>query len=117
MLKDTIIKFLKLDGFIGSLTGYVETRVELLKVEVKEDLAKSLAKLSFFFILAFALVLFVFFMSVTLAFWIAGYVGMLGGFASVAGVYLVSALIIYLLREPINTRLEKRLLEVVNKKK
>ena len=43
MLKDTLAKFFKVDSLIENLTGFVETRVELLKIEVKEDFAKGLA--------------------------------------------------------------------------
>lgn len=36
----SIFKFLRLDNLINSITGYVETRVELLKIEVREQIVK-----------------------------------------------------------------------------
>lgn len=116
MIKNTILKFLKLDGFVESLTGYLETRVELLKLEVKEDIAKSLAKVSFFFLLALAFVFFIFFISVTLAFWIAKYTAVTTGFGIVGMIYLVVAILLFLLRAPIGKSLEKKMLEIVKKK-
>lgn len=43
-IKDTILKFLRLDNLASNVTGYVETRVKLLKIEIKEDVAKVLSK-------------------------------------------------------------------------
>src|SRR5688572_10241369 len=53
MLKDTLSKFFKVDSLLGNLTGYVETRVELLKIEVKEDVAKGLAQAVSYLFIAF----------------------------------------------------------------
>jgi uncharacterized membrane protein YqjE len=36
----SIFKFFRLDSLVNSLTGYVETRVELLKIEVREEIVK-----------------------------------------------------------------------------
>ena len=116
MLKNSILKFLKLDGFVEILTGYLETRVELLKVEVKEDIAKALAKLSVFFLLAFVFILFVFFISITLALLFAETLGLIGGFGIVALLYLAFALVLLLLKKPIGRSLEKKMLEIIKKK-
>jgi uncharacterized membrane protein YqjE len=116
MLKNSILKFLKLDGFVEILTGYLETRVELLKLEVREDIAKALAKLSIFLLLAIAVVFFVFFLSVTLAFWFAQKMGLIGGFGIVSFLYVVFAVILFILKKPIGKSLEKKMLEIVKKK-
>ena len=34
-----------MDSLIENITGYVETRIELMKIEMKEELAKGLSKL------------------------------------------------------------------------
>jgi len=118
MLKDTILKFLKIDGFLASLTGYVETRAELLKIEIKEEVAKSLSKMSLLFVLILFFLVSVMFLSVALAFWIGQSTGsMVGGFAIVGGVYLLLAIIMFLLKEQISQRLEKKLMEIVKQKK
>ena len=116
MLKDTIIKFLKLEGFIENLTSYFETRVELLKLEMREDIAKSISKLSIFFLLAFAFVVFILFISLALAFWIAGFTGTVGGFSIVGGLYLLLVIILLLLKGPISKTLEKKIVEIIKKK-
>jgi len=116
MLKNSILKFLKLDGFVEILTGYLETRVELLKLEVKEDIAKALAKLLVIVVLVFACVCFVFFSSITLAFWLAQTIGLIGGFGIVSFLYLVFVVILLLLQKPIGKSLEKKMLEIVKKK-
>ena len=36
----SIFKFLRLDNLVNNLTGYVETRVELLKIEVRDEVIK-----------------------------------------------------------------------------
>jgi hypothetical protein len=41
MLRDSIAKFFKVDSLISHLTGYIETRVEILKIEAKEELSKG----------------------------------------------------------------------------
>lgn len=43
-IKDKILKFLHLDGLISNLSGYVETRVELVKIEIREEVAGILSR-------------------------------------------------------------------------
>ena len=45
MLKDRVLKFLKLDGLVDGLSGYIETRVSLLKIEVKEEIIELISKI------------------------------------------------------------------------
>ncbi len=116
MLKNSILKFLKLDGLIESLTGYVETRVELLKIEVREDIAKALAKLSLFLVLAFSFIVFLLFTSIALALWIGEALGLVLGFAIIAGLYFLIALTCLLFKKAISKNLEKTLLDIVKEK-
>jgi hypothetical protein len=117
VLKDSILKFLKVDSLVEHLTGYVETRIELMKWELKEDLAKVLAKVSVYLLLAFVLVLVIFFISTALAYKIGKYVGMSGGFAIVGGIYLLIALGLLFYRISIMNRIEKEVKEVMKQKK
>ncbi len=98
------------------MTGYVEARMELVKLEVKEDLTKALAKLSVFVFLAFAFTLFLMFISVAIAFKIGESVGTFEGFAIVAGFYLGTALILFFFREAITANIEKQINEIMKKK-
>jgi uncharacterized membrane protein YqjE len=43
-IKDKILKFLRLDGIISNLSGYVETRVALVKIEIREEVANILSR-------------------------------------------------------------------------
>lgn len=43
-IKDRILKFLRLDGIINNLSGYLETRVALVKIEIREEVASILSK-------------------------------------------------------------------------
>lgn len=117
MLKESLIKFFKLDGIASNFTGYVETRMELLKLEIKEDIAKGLSKVIVFILLAFVFTLFVFFISMAAAYMLGEYVGPFGGFAIVAGIYLIVALSLYFNRENISRKIERQVLDITKKKK
>jgi uncharacterized membrane protein YqjE len=43
-IKDKILKFLHLDTLIGNVTGYVEARVALVKIEIREEVAGILSR-------------------------------------------------------------------------
>ena len=108
MFKDTLSKFFKVDSLLSNLTGYLETRVELLKMEVKEDLAKALAKAVSYFLIGFISALFLTFISVALALLLGQRLGNFAGFSIVAGIYLVTALILWLSREKLIAKFESR---------
>jgi uncharacterized membrane protein YqjE len=117
VLKDTFLKFLKMDSLIENITGYVETRIELLKIEIKEEIAKSLSKALVYVIIVGVVMLFVLLISMAGAYKIAEYVGMSGGFTIVAVVYLLLGLLVYAFRNSITERLEQRFQDKMNKKK
>lgn len=117
MLKDSLMKFFKLDGMIGNLTGYIEARMELLKIEIREDISKGISKVVVFILLAFTATLFMFFVSMAVAYKLGEYVGAFGGFAIIAGVYLALALVLFLMRESLGHRIEKQVMEITKKRK
>lgn len=116
MVKSTILKFLKLDGFVDNLTSYLETRVELLKTEVREDMVKAVAKLCLAFVLTLAFIIFILFASIALALWIGTSMGLVLGFTIVSGAYFLLAFLLLVFKKTINKSLEKKLLEIVKKK-
>ncbi len=116
MLKDKLLKFFKIEGFVQNLGNYIETRVELLKLELKEEVIKSVSKLSLIFVLALFFFISFLFLSVALAFWIGTVAGNTGGFAIVGGLYLLLGATLLIFKEQINHSLEKKIIEVVNKK-
>ncbi len=116
MLKDTLSRFFKLDSLIENLTGFVETRVELLKIEVKEDVAKGLAKAAAWLMISFVSFLFVVFVSIGIALLIAERLGAVAGFMIVSGVYFIAGLVLLLARARVISRLESAFLVMFRKK-
>jgi uncharacterized membrane protein YqjE len=107
-IKDSIFKFLRLDNLMVNLTGYLETQVALVKLEVREEVAKILSRgLVLITVLLFAFLFLVFF-SVGLAhflndFFTHPYVG----YWIVAGIYGLPCLLFLLFRKPISAAIEK----------
>jgi uncharacterized membrane protein YqjE len=116
MIKETILKLLKLDGLMGSLTGYIEGRIELMKYEIKEDLARGLAKVSILILAAVLFMFFLIFVSVAVAFKLSESMGTFNGFGIVAAFYLLLVISIILLRSTISKRLEKKLKNIIIQK-
>ena len=116
MLKETILKFLKLDGLVNNLTGYIETRIELMKYEVKEDMARAISKISILIILSIFFIFFLLFASAAMAHKIGESLGSFAGYGIVAGFYLVLLLLIVLFREPLSSRVEKKIKDIIIKK-
>lgn len=117
MFKDTLSKLFKVDSLLNNLSGYVETRVELLKVEVKEDLSKGIAQAVAYLFIAFVFALFIVFISIGVAVLLGRSLGMVAGFSIVAFVYLVCGLILWFNRQKLITRLEDRFSVMFSKKK
>lgn len=100
MGNNKLLKFFKLDHVIESVSGYVETRLELFKLETQEELSSAVAKLIqfglLFFLILFALLLFT----------VAGCIA-LGellnstslGFLIGGGVYLLLGITLYILKD------------------
>lgn len=116
MIKETILKLFKLDGLMSSLTGYFEARIELMKYEMKEDLARGLAKVSIIMLAAMLFTFFLIFVSVAVAFKLSESLGTFNGFGIVALFYLVLLILIILLRNTISRRLEKKLKNLIIQK-
>jgi uncharacterized membrane protein YqjE len=116
MIKETILKLLKLDGLISNLTGYVEGRIELMKHEIKEDLSRGLAKVSILMLAALLFAFFLIFVSIAVAFKLSESMGEFTGFGIVAAFYLLLLLGIVLFRNAISKNLEKKLKKLIIQK-
>lgn len=110
MLIDSISKMLKLDGLIESVKKYIETRIELLKIEIQEDVAKAVAHGLIYLLMGTGFVLFIFFMSLALAMLLGEYLGFFWGFTIVGGLYLLLALTLYLFRKPLIEKIDENVL-------
>lgn len=117
MLKDTLSKFFKVDSLLSNLSGYVETRVELLKVEVKEDLTKGLAQGVTYLFIAFIFALFIAFLSIAVALVLSAELGSFAGFSLVGVFYLITGVILWFSREKLIAKLESRFSFMFRKKK
>jgi uncharacterized membrane protein YqjE len=117
VLKESILKFLKLDSLIANLSGYIEARVELLKVEIREDIARAVARTLVFVILAFVATLFIFFISIAVAYKLGEHIGVFGGFAIVAGFYALIGIILWVTRNAASQKLEQQLKEIMKQTK
>ena len=116
MLKDTILKVFRLEKLVDSLIGFLESKVEFLKYEVKADIAHGLSKFLVLIVLAFAANLFLFFISLAAAIHFGSQIGWFAGFGIMGGFYLVLTVVLILLREPIARLFKKQLMEIINNK-
>ena len=117
MLGSTLTKFLKLDHLLGNLTGYVETKVEIVKLEARKEVASGLAKAITYLLLAFVASMVVMFLSFGFAVMLADRLGPLAGYGIVAAVYLVVLAILYVNREKLIQSFEQALSSNFKKKK
>lgn len=113
-IRDTILKFLKLDNLIEHASGFIENRIALLKFELREEVASVLSRsLIYGFALVFGLLL-LFFTSFGLANYLndvlqSRYVG----YWIVAGIYFLLTLILFILRRPIEKSFEKHFMDLI----
>lgn len=117
MFKEGIAKFLKLDNLMEHLTGYVETRIEILKYDLKEDLAKGLSKAAVVLTLLIVAMFFLFFLSLAAGAEIGRHLGYFAGFAIVSGFYVVAGIIIYFKREALGKNVEEKIRELIKQTK
>ena len=113
-LKETIFKFLRFDGIIDSLSGYVEARIELVKIEIREEVAKVIAKAMILAVVFFFALMFIFFFSVALAHFLNRYfTESYIGYGIVAGIYLLGFLVFMIFRKGILKNFEHKLAEAI----
>jgi uncharacterized membrane protein YqjE len=117
VIKETILKFLQLDNIMSHLTGYVEARIELMKIEIKEDVARAISKAAVFLMIFFAATLFVLFISIAIAVKIGERTGFFTGFAIVAAFYAVVGIVLWASREKMRRKMEHQFFENIKLKK
>ncbi len=117
-IKDTIFKFLRLDNLIANLSGLVETRIELIKIEIREDIAKVLARALMILIVVILALIFLLFLSIGFAHYLntifeKSHVG----YWIVAGIYGIPCLIFIIFRKSISHSMETHLVHMIKRKK
>jgi hypothetical protein len=109
MLGNSITKFLKLDHLIENLTGYVETKVELIKVEAREEVHKGISQAIVYALIAFVFALVILFISLGVAVALSEAIGVLGAYGLIAGIYVIVGLVLYSKRIELMKRVKKEL--------
>lgn len=116
-LKDYLLKLFRLDGLIENLSGYLEAKVQLVKLEIREEVAKIVASSLVVAVVALLALLFVVFISFGLAGWLnKEFNNEYTGYLIVSAVYGVPALLLLLFRRQISTSFERYLLEQAKRK-
>ena len=117
-VKDSIFKFLRLDNLVENLSGYVETRIELIKIEVREEVVKIISNALMVSVLFLLGLLFLIFLSIAGAIYLNHYLDHSSeGFWIVSGIYGMMGLIIVLFRKNIGRYFERYLIEQAKRQK
>jgi hypothetical protein len=116
VFKEGIARFLKLDSLMEHLTGYVESRIEILKFDLKEDLSKVASRASVLIFVALAGLFFLLFFSMGVAVALGQQTGYFWGFSIVAGFYVVVGVILFITRESLGKNIEKKIRKVIKQK-
>jgi hypothetical protein len=116
VFKEGIAKFLKLDSLMEHLTGYVETRIEILKYDLKEDLSRVASRASVLISVALSGLFFLLFFSMGIAVAVGQRTGYFWGFSIVAGFYVIVGLILFLNRESLGKSIEEKIRKVIKQK-
>lgn len=117
MIRDSLAKFFKVDSLISNLTGYVETRVEILKIEAKEEISKQASNAIVYGIMVFLFAVVLLFFSVAIALTIGERLGNFAGFSIVAGVYLIGGVVVMVNREKLIRSIERKIALKLKQKK
>ncbi len=116
-IKESVFKFLKLDNLIANLSGYVETKAELIKMEIREDMARILSQGIVVVTMIFFALIFLLFFSIGLAQYInTFFTEPFAGYFIVSGIYLVAFLGFFVFRKTINKNFEKYFKEIIKRK-
>lgn len=116
-LKDTLFKFLRLDNLVDNLSGYLETRLELFKIEVREDIGRALAQALTITVIILLAILFLLFFSVGLAHFLNSYFDQpYAGYWIVAGIYGLPCVIFIIFRKDISNKFEQYMAQLIKRK-
>ena len=88
--KSKLFKFLRIDAIIENLTGLIEARMELAKLEIKEEVAKLGSRIVAAIVFSFLLVMIIIFFSLSIATLLNHLLdSMFLGYIIITGVYLL----------------------------
>lgn len=117
-IKETIFKLLRIDNLVDNISGYVETRVKILKIEIKEDVARVLSKGLVSGSMIIIGLIFLFFISIGFAQFLNIYFeDSFKGYLIVAGIYLVILIVFLIFRKTIDKKFQRYFSEMIKKDK
>jgi len=116
-IKESVFKFLKLDNLIANLSGYVETKAELIKIEIREDVSRILSRAIVIITMIFFVLLFLLFFSIGLAHYFNTFFeASFAGYWIVSAIYLVAFLVFLVFRKTIHKNFGKYFSEIIKRK-
>jgi len=118
--KSGILKFLKLDSVIDNLQGLVDTKLELLKLELKDEASNAFSKLATTLVIVFLALNVLLFLSITVALYLGILFGSyFYGFGIVTAFYAILLIIVWLLKAKfgLEDKLRITVLRSLNQKK
>lgn len=116
-IKETLIRLLGLENILAHLSGYIEAKVALVKMEVREEVSHVVSKGMVAIVIFFFAFLFLLFFSLAVVHVINEFTGTIwAGYVWVAGFYGLLFLVFLLFRKGIEIALEQRMKEMIKKK-
>jgi len=115
-MKNKLLEILGIEKIINSVQGLIETRVAIIKEEIEEKVAVTLAKAIPMLLVFLALFLFVLFGSITLGIYLSYLLdSFIAGFGILTGVYFLLAIFLFLIKD--NKGYNKSFYDQVKKRK
>jgi uncharacterized membrane protein YqjE len=116
-LKEKLVKMLRLDNLLENLSGYLEARMELFKVEIREDLARTLSRAIVYIGIGFCGFMLLVFFSIGFALFLHRYFeDEYVGYMIVAGLYAIVFFLFFIFRKDLDKRFEKQFMEAIKRK-
>lgn len=112
--KKGLLSFFKVDSLFEHLTSFIESKVEIYKIEIKEEVAQSLSKMMIVLLFFFIGTFFFLFLNIALGYYLGALLESLFlGFLIISGFYLLVFLVLYLLRDQFKLEqfFEKKVIE------
>ena len=108
LAEKSALKIFDIDRLLASLQGYIETKVELVKLDAKEELQSVIAKLLVLGILVILGLLTVLFLSFGIAYFLNDLLDSnIWGFAIVGVLYLLGSILVFTNRDRILGRIDE----------
>ncbi|MDH5367912.1 MAG: phage holin family protein [Cyclobacteriaceae bacterium] len=111
MENNRLLKLLKLDNLIDHLSGYIEDKIELVKIEAKEEVAVFLTKAIIIIVMVLFFVFALFFSTIVLAMYLNKVLeDSIIGYGIVSLMYLLLFILVLIFKNyfPIHQWIEKR---------